>query len=178
LPITKETKAEIYQNYLDILGKAQGMIVAEYHNMQMKTFNDIRNALRPLGGQFAVVKNTIFRIALREKGFAAPKDLLSGPVAVAIARTDIAKVAKAMLTAAKDSQFLSLKGAILGENVYKANQLEAVSTMPTVDEARAIFLGLLATPAQQLVTLFATPGQELVGILKSYGDKLEGGEAA
>lgn len=173
MAITREQKAQIYQNYLDILGKAQGMVVTEYRGMNMKSLSATRGTLRGIKATYTVTKNTIFKIALHETGFAAPDDLLSGPVAVAIAYGDLSGLTKAMIQRAKEDELLILKGAIMGTTVFRADQLEALSTMPTLDEARAQLIGTLQQPASRFVGLLAQPGQGLAALLKAYTDKSE-----
>ncbi len=178
MAITKEKKAQLYAGYLEALKGAQGLIITEYRGMSMKNLDAIRAALRPVKSSYAVVKSTIFRIALRESGLAAPDDMLSGPVAVAIAYSDLSKMTKALLAQMKDQPLLIGKGAIMGTTVFKADQLEALSTMPTLEEARASLIGTLIGPASQLVGLLAQPAQGLAALLQAYTDKHQAGEAA
>ncbi len=175
MAITKQKKSELYQGYLDILKKAQGLVITEYRGMSMPNFNLTRAALRPIKGTFTVTKNTIFKIALQESGFAAPEDLLTGPTAVAIAYGDLPALAKIILARSKEDELLILKGAIMGETVYRAAQLEALATLPTLDEARARLIGTLQQPASRLVGLLTQPAQGLAALLKAYSDQ---GEAA
>jgi large subunit ribosomal protein L10 len=173
LAITRDEKAQIYQHYLDILSKAQGMVVTEYRGMNMKGLTTTRNVLRGMKGTFTVTKNTIFKIALRETGFAAPEELFSGPVAVAIAYGDLSGLTKAMLQRAREDELLKLKGAIMGTTIFRADQLEALSTMPTLDEARAQLIGTLQQPASRFVGLLVQPAQGLAALLQAYTDKTE-----
>ncbi len=180
LAITKEQKTEILQSYIDMLSKAQGMVVTEYRGMGMKNFNTIRLAMRGAQGSYTVTKNTLFRIALKETGFAAPEDLLSGPTAVAIAYGDLGGLTKALMARQKEDELLILKGAILGKTVFRADQLEALSTMPSLEQARATLVGTLQQPASRFVGLLAQPAQGLAALLKAYSDKTgeASGEAA
>jgi large subunit ribosomal protein L10 len=177
LAINKAKKEAIYNAYLDVLRRTQGMVITEYRGMSMKDLSAVRKALRAVNGSYAVVKNTIFKIALRETGFAAPDDLFTGPVAVALAHSDVAKVTKTMLSI-KDQPLLMLKGAVMGQTVFRADQLEALSTMPTLEEARATLIGTLQSPATSFLALIGTPAQNLVQVLKAYSDKLQGGSDA
>ena len=173
MAITREKKTQIYQGYLDMLDKAQGMVVTEYRGMNMKSLSATRAVLRGLKGSYAVTKNTIFKIALHEKGFAVPEDLLAGPVAVAVAYGDLTGLTKAMLQRAKEDELLILKGAIMGQIVFRADQLEALSTMPTLDEARATLIGTLQQPASRIIGLLSQPAQGLAALLQAYTDKNE-----
>lgn len=177
LAITKEKKDALYATYLKVLDGVPGMVITEYRGMTMQNLNTIRSAVRPAGGIYSVVKSTIFKKVLSHYGFAVPDDLLAGPVAIAIAKTDLAKVTKALMDI-KDVPTLVLKGAIFGDAVFKESQLEAVSQMPTFEQARASLLGTLTAPASQLVSLLAEPASSLARILKAYSDKQQGGDDA
>ncbi len=52
--------------------------------------------------------------------------------------------------------------------------MKALSTMPSLPELRAKLLGLLQTPATQLVRLLGTPATQMARVLKAHQDKLEG----
>jgi large subunit ribosomal protein L10 len=171
LAITKAQKVGILQGYMDILAKAQGMIVTEYRGMGMKNFNAIRAVMRQNQGGYTVTKNTLFKIALDQNGFAVPEDLLSGPTAVAIAYGDIGGLTKALLARQKEDELLILKGAIVGKTIYRKEQLEALSTLPSLDEARATLIGTLQQPATRIVGLFGQPATGLAALLKAYTDE-------
>ena len=171
MALTKQQKDKILEGYVEILQNATGMIVTEYRGMNMKKLNVIRGALRPISGVFAITKNTIFKIALHETGFAVPEELLVGPTAVALAYGELSIITKAILQRAKEDELLILKGAIMGKTVFSAGQLDALSTMPTLDQARATLIGTLLTPASQFVGLLNQPAQGFAGLLKAFTDQ-------
>jgi len=175
LAITKEKRAEILQGYREILAKAQGMIITEYRGMGMKNFNAIRGVMRQNQGGYTVTKNTLFKIALTEGGFAVPEDLLVGPTAVAVAYGDIGGLTKALLQRKKEDELLILKGAIVGKTIYRQDQLEALSTLPSLDQARATLIGTLQQPASRIVGLLGQPATGLAALLKAYTDEQEAG---
>ncbi len=78
-----------------------------------------------------------------------------------------------MLQRAKEDELLILKGAIMGQTVFRADQLEALSTLPTLEEARAQLIGLLQQPASRIVGVLSQPAQGIAGLLKAYTDKNE-----
>lgn len=178
MAISKETKSEILDGYLKILANAKGFIITEYRGFSMKNFNATRAELRKIESRYTVTKNTIFKRALVETGFAAPEDLFAGPTAVAIALGDLSSAAKTILARAKDDELLIVKGAVMGDIVFRGkDQVEVLSTLPTLDEARASLIGTLISPAQGLVSLLNQPAQGIAQILKAYTDKLEGGSS-
>jgi len=172
LPITKAQKGDIIQGYVDMLKRANGLVITEYRGMAMPNFNNVRKALRAVEGGYSVTKNTLIKIALKETGFAAPDDLFVGPVSIAVAYGDLSKLTKAVMDAAKTDDKLILKGGIMGQNVFRGVAgLEVLSTLPTLDEARASLIGTLQQPAVRLVSVLGQPAQGLAAILKAYTDK-------
>lgn len=176
MAISKATKDQIMASYREMLATAKGVIITEYRGFSMTNFNAARAELRKVQGRYVVTKNTIFMKALKEAGLAVPEDLFAGPTAVVLAMGDLSSATKSILARAKDDDKLSIKGAIMGTNVFKGKeQVEVLSTLPTLDEARASFIGTLLQPAAQLVNLVNTPGQQMAQILKAYTDKMQGG---
>ena len=171
MALTKETKNEILAGYLKVLEHANGLVITEYRGMRMKQFNETRKIMRANNAAYMVTKNTLFKIALREVGMAAPDELLNGPVAVGIAFGDLPGLTKVMLQRAKEDELLKPKGAIMGQTVFTQQQLEMVSTMPTLDEARAGLIGTLIAPATSLLSLLEQPATQLLALLQAYADK-------
>jgi len=178
LALTRERKSEILAGYLKLLENAQGLVVTEYRGMTMPKFNDTRKAVRAVNSVYAVTKNTIFKIALREAGMAAPDELFNGPVAVGIAYGDLPSLTKALLQRAKEDDLLKLKGAVMGQSVFTEKQLEMVSTMPTLQEAQASLIGTILAPITSLLSLLNQPATSLAAVLQAYADKDKGGSEA
>lgn len=171
MALSKEKKDEILAGYVEMLNRAQGLVITEYRGMTMKGFNDTRKALRAANGGYTVTKNTIFKIALEQVGMAVPEDLLVGPTAIGVAYGDLPSLTKAILQRAREDDLLKLKGAVMGKSIFRAEQLDMVSTMPTLDEARAGLIGTIIAPATSLLSLLTQPAQGLAAILQAYSDK-------
>ena len=180
MALSKEDKTQILNSYVEILNHAQGLVITECRGMTMKQFTDVRKALRDVNGEFHVTKNTLFKLALTQVGMAAPDELLIGPVAVGIAFGDLPSLTKAVLQRAKENELLKPKGAIMGQTVFSAKQLEMVSTMPTLEEARAGLVGAIIAPVSSILSLLEQPAVQLMGVLQAYSEKnkAEGGAEA
>jgi len=171
LAISKDDKVAILGIYDEVLARTNGMVVTEYRGMTMKQISEVRKALREANGGYLVTKNTLFKLALEKAGMATPDDLLTGPVAVGLAFGDLPSLTKAMMQRAKENDLIKLKGAIMGQSVFRADQLEMVSTMPTLDEARAGLVGAISAPISTLLSLLEQPAVQLMALLQAYADK-------
>lgn len=171
MPLTKEKKEVILADYIEVLKRCSGVVVTEYRGLSVTRFNEVRNKLRDVGATYNVTKNTLFRKALKEVGMAVPEDLLKGPVAIGFAYENFSGTVKALLDAAKDNDLLVLKGAILEQSVFRADDLDALSKLPSLNELRAQLIGLLVQPASQLLSVLEAAPRDLVSVLAAYVDK-------
>lgn len=168
LAITKQRREELVAIYLDMLKGTTGFVVTEYRGMTMAQMNTLRAKLRESGGSYVVTKNTLLKIALRDSGWAAPEDLLAGPVATAFADGDMPSLIKAVLDYQKDNPDLFIiKGGVMGEMVFTVEELKALSELPPLEELRAQLLGMLDQPASGLVGVIQAPAADIVSIFNA-----------
>lgn len=180
MAITRERKEELVAAYSERLAKTDGFIVAEYRKMSVAQVAELRRRLREnAGGTYAVTKNTLFAIALRESGWPVPDELLLGPTGVVFGNGNLPKVAKVVAQYIKEfPDNFSFKGGVLGTAIFGGNDLDTVATLPTMDEIRAQLAGIIVAPAAQLAGLLQAATSQIVNVLQAYEDDRNKGEAA
>jgi large subunit ribosomal protein L10 len=178
LAITRERKEELVAAYSDQLSRTDGFIVTEYRGLTVEKVNDLRNRLRDVSGSYTVTKNTLFSIALKNGGWPVPEKLLLGPVAVVFGNGNLPAVAKAAQAFQKDNtEFFIIKGGVVAGTIFGANDVEAVASLPTIDEIHAQLAGLLVQPASALAGLLASATGQIVNVIQAYTDKAGEGAA-
>jgi large subunit ribosomal protein L10 len=80
-------------------------------------------------------------------------------------------VAKALTAFAKDSEFVKVKGAVLGSQVLTTKEVEALAELPPLPVVRAQLLGLLRTPASRLTGVVASGVRQVVNVIKAFSEK-------
>lgn len=180
MAITKERKYELVAEYSDLLSKTDGFIVTEYRGLTVAKVDDLRNRLRDAaGGGYTITKNTLFSIALEQGGWPVPADLLLGPTAVVFGNGNLPAVAKAVQAFRKDNPDLFIvKGGVLAGDIFSAEDVEAISNLPTLDEIHAQLIGLITQPAASLAGLLNSATSQVVNVLHAYVQENSGGEAA
>jgi large subunit ribosomal protein L10 len=173
LAITKERKDELVRIYAELIQKSEGMILVEYRGLNMKGMDPLRGKVRDAAGELHVVKNTLALKALEAAGRSAPADLFSQTTAVGFAFSDVPAVAKALTTYAKDSEFVKVKGGLLGDKLLTAKDVEALAELPPLPVVRAQLLGLLQAPASRITGAIASSVRQVVNVVKAYADKAE-----
>jgi large subunit ribosomal protein L10 len=107
-----------------------------------------------------------------------PENLLLGPVAVAFGRDNFPAVAKTLIGYVKDNaDFLSVKGGVMTGQLLNAAQVDAVSSLPSLDELRAQLAGLIVQPAAGLVSVLNAGVAGVPQVLQAYISKQEGSAA-
>ncbi len=177
MAINKERKADLVKVYGELIAKSQGMILIEYRGLNMKVMGPLRTKVREASGELHVVKNTLARLALEQAGQTAPAELFQQTSAIAFAFTDPPAVAKALTTAAKESEFVKIKGALLGPKLLDAKQVQALAELPPMPVVRAQLLGLIAAPATRLTGVIAGGVRQIVNVVKAYADTAPAAEA-
>ena len=134
-----------------------GFIFTDYRGMTVQQITDLRDTLRKDEAAYRVVKNRYAKIALKDLETTGAEDQMKGPTAVALVKGDTANVvAKKIFQAGKDGVTVTVKGAIIGDEVMTADQIEALSKLPTKLELIASLMGTMKAPVQKLAaTLLA-----------------------
>ncbi|MBI3428714.1 MAG: 50S ribosomal protein L10 [Actinobacteria bacterium] len=118
---------------------ATATVLTEYRGLSVTLMKKLR---RDLGSdtKYAVVKNTLTKIAAKEAGFDVPAELLTGPSALAFIKGDAIVAAKSLRDFAKENPFLIIKGGI-----YEGKNVTAAEIFKLADlESREVLLAKLA----------------------------------
>ena len=175
---TKEQKAKIIENLGQMFKEYPGVAICAYQGLKMKELNELRDKIRPLGGKYMIVKNTLASIAAKGTPHEQIMAELDGPVALAFLGEDASAILKEFYSFAKSHQALQmLEGNIEGEALDETG-LKMYSELPTKNEVRSMFVGVLSAPLSQTVNVLNGPARQLVGVVNAYEDKLGGEQAA
>ncbi len=145
-------KAAVVTEVGERLDAAEATVLTEYRGLDVPAMAELRAALRASGGTYKIYKNTLVRIAARERGLDID-DLLVGPTAIAFVDGDAAGVAKALRDFARTNPALVVKGGLLGTSVLSGDDVKALADLPSREQLLAEIAGLFAAPAQQFASL-------------------------
>ena len=178
MAVTKERKTELLATYAELIRKSEGLILVEYRGLNMKGMDPLRGKIREASGELHVVKNTLALKALANAGRSAPEELFAKTTAVGFAFSDVPAVAKALTTFARDSEFVKVKGGLLGDRILTAKDVEALADLPPLRVVRGQLTGLLQTPAARITGAIAGGVRQVLNVVKAYADKEGAAEAA
>lgn len=176
LPISRTRKEELVAEYKDILSQSDGFIVVQTQGLGVGQVQGLRNTVREQNGRYLVAKNTLMRKALEEADWVVPADLLVGPVAIVFGGDNMPGVSKALLKHMEEQDFeerMQVAGGVMAGDILDAQQVDAVSKLPTLDELRAQLAGMVVSPAQGIVNALQQATGGVVNVLQAYLDKHE-----
>jgi large subunit ribosomal protein L10 len=127
--------AEIVESFND----AAGAVLTEYRGLTVKELQDLRRSLGE-HADYAVVKNTLAKLAAQEADISGFDELLTGPTAIAFIKGDVVEAAKGLRDFAKAHPALIIKGGYLDGNPLDAKEVAKLADL----ESREVLLGKLA----------------------------------
>jgi large subunit ribosomal protein L10 len=96
---------------------------------------------------------------------------LEGPLVLAFSQEDPGAAARVVKAFAKDHDKLVARLVSIGGELLPAADLERLATLPTLDEARAMLLGVMKAPASKLVRTLAEPAAALARVIAARRDQ-------
>jgi large subunit ribosomal protein L10 len=158
------------------LASAQSLIIADFRGLTVESDNKLRREFRAVGCQYQVVKNTLLGKAVKGTAMEVLDSLLAGPTAIAYSTEDPSAPAKVATKMAKVESKFVIKGGYIDGKLLDKQGVEALSTLPGKDEARATLLATLLAVPQNFLRLLAAAPQNFVHLLAAREDALKNGE--
>ena len=172
--MTREEKSQVIQDLTAQLADTNTIYLADISGLDALTTSNLRRACFKANVQLAVVKNTLLEKAMEasDKDFGDLPTVLKGNTSLMIAEgaNAPAKVIKEFRKKSKDRPLL--KGAFVEESVYIGDdQLDALVNIKSREELIGEVIGLLQSPAKNVVSALQSGGGKLAGILKTLSEK-------
>jgi large subunit ribosomal protein L10 len=137
--MARAEKTAAVAEIVDSFNDSAGAVLTEYRGLTVKQLQDLRRALGE-NANYAVVKNTLAKIAATEVGIDGFDDLLTGPTAIAFINGDVVEAAKGLRDFAKANPALVIKGGVLDGNTLDAAEVAKLADL----ESREVLMGKLA----------------------------------
>ncbi|MEU1277587.1 50S ribosomal protein L10 [Streptomyces sp. NPDC005805] len=138
--MARPDKAAAVAELAEQFRSSNAAVLTEYRGLTVAQLKELRRSLGE-NTQYAVVKNTLTKIAAREAGIDSLEDqLFAGPTAVAFVTGDPVESAKGLRDFAKDNPNLIIKGGVLEGKALSADDIKKLADL----ESREVLLSKLA----------------------------------
>jgi len=163
-------KAEAVEGLKGVFAKAGVVVVGHYSGLTVAEMTVLRRRLRDAGGELKVVKNRLVKLALAGQPQSAASHLFTGPTAIAFS-PDPVSATKVAVAYAKEKEKFVLLGGLMGDQVLDKDAVQALATLPSLDELRGKIIGLIQAPATKVAGVLAAPAGQLARVLNAYATK-------
>ncbi|HKK12851.1 MAG TPA: 50S ribosomal protein L10 [Flavobacteriaceae bacterium] len=171
--MTREEKSQVIEELTAQLGSNTNIYFTDISGLNAGNTSNLRRACFKANVKLTVVKNTLMEKAMEasEKDFGDLPSTLKGNTSVMYSETGNAP-AKVIKAFRKKSERPLLKGAFIEEAIYIGDeQLDTLVDIKSREELIGDIVGLLQSPAKNVISALKSGGGKLAGIIKTLSER-------
>jgi len=153
------------------IAASPNLFFTDYKGLTVADITKLRGELRKDGTTYAVVKNTLFRIAAGDDLAQKLDAFLEGPTAVVFGGADPVAPAKALKQFSDGTKPVTVKIAYIDGRIVEPAQVAVLASLPSRQELLAKLVGSLSSPLRGLVTVLSGNQSGLVRVLDAIREK-------
>jgi len=169
--LSLESKKTIVAEVSNVAASALSAVAAEYRGMTVDELTELRVNARKEGVYLRVAKNTLVKRAVEGTEFECMQDSLVGPLIMAFSQEDPGAAARLVKNFSKDNDKLIAKVISIGGEVLPLEQLDALSKLPTRDQAIAMLMAVMKAPVEKFVRTLNEPHAKMVRTVAAVRDQ-------
>ena len=175
--MARPNKANTVAELADHFRESNAAVLTEYRGLTVAQLKTLR---RSLGSTvtYAVVKNTLTKIAAKDAGVTGVDDLLAGPSAIAFVKGDAVEAAKTIRSFAKENPALVIKGGYMDGKALSAADVQKIADLESREVLLSKLAGAMKAKQSQAAALFAAPLSKTARALGALQAKLEADPSA
>lgn len=154
----------------EMLAPVSLVVLVHYKGLTVQEVSQLRRKAFESGVVFKVTKNSLARLAIKNTEFSSLSELMHGPTAIA-ASSDPVAAAKIVAEFAKENEKLVILGGVFNKQLMDVGTVNALATLPSLDELRAKIIGMISTPATRIAGVLQAPAGQLARVLNAYATK-------
>lgn len=172
--MTREDKAQYIDDLAQELTQSNIFYLADISELTVEVVNRLRRRCFNADVKLKAVKNTLLAKAFEKvdgKDYSELNTILSGQTAIMFSEVGNLP-AKIIKEFRQKSDRPILKGAYIEEAIYIGdNQLDALIAIKSKEEVIGDIIGLLQSPAKNVVSALKGQGGKIAGILKTLEER-------
>ena len=172
--MARPDKAAAVAELTEEFRSSAGAVLTEYRGLTVKQLQTLRRSLGE-NASYAVVKNTLTQIAVRDAGVDSFDDLLTGPTAIAFIKGDPVEAAKGLRDFAKANPPLVIKGGVLDGKTLTPDDIAKIADLESREVLLAKLAGALKAKTQQTASLFQAPLSQMARLAAALPESTSAG---
>ena len=171
--MTREEKSKVIEDLTAQLAGTNVVYLADISGLDAEATSSLRRICFKAGIELSVVKNTLLEKAMSASNndYGDLPSVLKGNTSILISENGNAP-AKIIKEFRKKSDKPVLKGAFIHHAVFIGdNQLDALVALKSKDEVIGEIIGLLQSPAKNVISALKSGGGKIAGIVKTLSER-------
>jgi large subunit ribosomal protein L10 len=175
--MTREEKTAVIEELREKFSTSPNFYVCDASGMTVEQTNNFRRLAFERGLEYRVFKNTLIKKALETSGVDYTEfntGVLKGMSGVLFAADNMKAPAKLLKDFYRQSnaKLPALKGASIDASFYiGADQLDALTALKSRQELIGEVIGLLQSPAKNVISALKGQGGKIAGIVKTLSER-------
>lgn len=171
--MTREEKSLVIEQLTAQLADNSTIYLADISGLDAASTSNLRRACFKAGVKLNVVKNTLLAKAMEssDKDFGDLTNVLKGNTSLMVSEVNNAP-ARVIKDFRKKSDRPILKGAFVEEAIYIGDeQIDVLVDVKSKDELIGEIIGLLQSPAKNVVSALKSGGGTIAGLVKTLSER-------
>lgn len=165
-------KAAAVAEITERFNNSSASVLTEYRGLTVAQLKELRTSLGD-SASYAVVKNTLTKIAVKEAGIEGFEEFLNGPTAVAFVEGDVVEAAKGLKKFAKENPELVIKASYVDGQIMDPADFAKLAELESREVLLAKLAGAMNAAPSNAVALFAAPLGQTARLLEAFRAKVE-----
>lgn len=165
-------KAAAVSELADQFRQSNGALLTEYRGLSVKQLQDLRRSLGE-SASYAIVKNTLTKIAADEAGVELDESLLVGPTAIAFITGEAVDAAKGLRNFARTNPTLVMKGGFLEGESLGVDDIKRLADLESREVLLTKLAGGMKSSLSSAASLFNAPLSQAARAAAALRDKTE-----
>lgn len=167
----RDEKASKISALNETFSKAKIAVVADYRGLKVTEIEKLRRELKKNDAHIQVAKNTLLKLAVKGTDCEMLSEYFTGTTSITVGFEDPVGPAKALADFSKSFKALVIRSAVLDGSVLSAEDVIALSTLPSKPELQAKLLGTMAAVPTSLVRVLSGVPRSFLYVLQAINEK-------
>jgi large subunit ribosomal protein L10 len=156
----------------DAFRGSSAAVLTEYRGLTVSQLTELRRSMGD-SARYAIVKNTLTKIAAKQAGLDGLDEMLTGPTAVAFITGDPVEAAKGLRDFSRGNPLLIIKGGVLDGAPISADEIRRLADLESREVLLAKLAGAMNASLSNAVSLFAAPLAQAARLIEALRQQRE-----
>lgn len=174
MAITLEDKKAIVADVNETASNALSLVIANARGVNVADMTELRKQARANNVRLSVIRNTLAKRAFSGTEFECVSDVLVGPSVFGFSMEDPGAAARLFKEFAKTNANFEIKALSVGGKKLEASQIDALATLPTLEQALSMLANVTLAPITKLVRTLNEVPASVTRVMAAVRDQKKG----